>query len=59
MIYAILDERDKEKVVLVKANDKEAVKKRINLTESERVVGGFTDKEVEILGTSAFAIVSN
>lgn len=59
MVYVILDDANKDRVILVKGNDRDAVKARINLSETERVVSGFTDREIASLDTSRFTVVSN
>ena len=58
MVYVIVDGENPEKVLLVKADSKEDVEKRIKLEPSEKVLGNFTSHEIDALVSSSFVVVS-
>lgn len=59
MIFVVLCNERKQKLLLVKATNSDEVEKRLNLKEGESVVGCFTDIEIESLSDSSFAVVSS
>lgn len=58
MVFVILDNEKPNKVLLVKAADRMAVKDRVKLKDTERIIEGFTDREITALDVSSFTIVS-
>lgn len=58
MVFAIVASEKPEKVLLVKADSREEVEKRLQLVKDERILGSFTNDEVQVLNTSPFAVIS-
>ena len=59
MIYVIVDTKELNRTFLVRAEGTDEVKERFNFKDEERIVGAFTDNEIEALESSLFTIVSS
>ncbi|MBA7673466.1 hypothetical protein ES703_81664 [subsurface metagenome] len=58
MVYVYQEKKDKGKIILVKANDREGGEQRLNLLENYEFRGSLTDAEMNALGTTSFGLIT-
>lgn len=58
MVYIIADKERPSKVLLVKAETREALDERIKLKDGEKVIGSLTTSEIRTLDSPSFGVVS-
>ena len=59
MVYLIVDKDSLLHVTLVKAESREVLEKRIQLSETEVIAGSLTDNEIDVLHTSHFVVLTS
>lgn len=59
MLYLIVSGEKLDKALLVKADTKEEVEKRLKLEPDERIIGSFTSHELDALSSASFAVISS
>ena len=59
MVYLIIDTNLKDRTMLVKAKDRDEVKARLNLKDTQRIVASFTDADIAVLNDSGFTVISS
>lgn len=58
MLYVIVDSENPEDVLFVKANNREQIQERMKIKPTERICGGLTTKEFELLDSIGFGVIS-
>lgn len=58
MVFPIIDTETGELVALVKAKNREEIKERIIVKDSEHISTGFSTGEIQALDSSDFAFIS-
>ncbi len=58
MVYVIVNTKDFSNLVLVKADSQIIVRDRLIHKPDEKIIGEFTDREIEALNISKFAVIS-
>lgn len=58
MLYVVVDKEGTEKVLLVKADNENDVRSKLQLNASQEIVGTFTSHETDALASARFVVIS-
>lgn len=59
MVYLIVKGEVESRIILVKAQDKAEVERRIKLQEGESIVGCLTTSQIQVLYEPSFVVVTS